>query len=81
MEFYILNVSIKKSFHQDRKNYLTRVFSEILYFNDSKFKISELLVSLELASALNSFLNENNVNEIELPLLLTYCLLGTTMLR
>ena len=67
MEFYILNVSIKKSFYQDRKNYLTRVFSEILYFNDSKFKISELLVSLELASALNSFLNENNVNEIELP--------------
>ena len=32
-----------------------------------KFKISELLVPLELASALNSSLNENNLNKIELP--------------
>ena len=31
------------------------------------FKISELFVSLELASALNSLLNENNLKKIELP--------------
>ena len=38
----------------------------MLYFNDWKFKMSELLVSLELASAFDSSLNENNANKIEL---------------
>ena len=52
---------------QEWSNKISWVLPEILCFNDSKFKISELLVSLELAPALNSFLNENNVYKTELP--------------
>ena len=63
-------MSVSKKFlsgSQKLSNKISWVLSEILYFNDSKFKISELLVSLELASALNSSLNENNFKKIELP--------------
>ena len=63
-------MSVSKKFlsgMQKLSNKISWVLSEILYFNDSKFKISELLVSLELVSALNSSLNENNFKKIELP--------------
>ena len=59
-KIYIRNVRI-----QDNK--ISWALSEILYFDDSKFKISESLVSLELTSALKSPLNENNLNQIEFP--------------
>ena len=59
-KIYIGNVRI-----QDNK--ISWALSEILYFDDSKFKISESLVSLELTSALKSPLNENNLNQIEFP--------------
>ena len=50
---------------QDNK--ISWALSVILYFDDSKFKISESLVSLELTSVLKSPLNENNLNQIEFP--------------
>ena len=59
-KIYIRNVRI-----QDNK--ISWALLEILYFDDSKFKISESLVSLELTSALKSPLNENNLNQIEFP--------------
>ena len=59
-KIHIRNVRI-----QDNK--ISWALSEILYFDDSKFKISESLVSLELTSALKSPLNENNLNQIEFP--------------
>ena len=52
---------------QELSNKISWVLSEILYFNDTKFKFLEPLVSLELTSALNSSLKENNLNKIELP--------------
>ena len=63
-------MSVSKKFmsvSQVLSNKISWVLSEILYLNDSKFKISELLVSLELTSALNSSLNKNNLNKTELP--------------
>ena len=63
-------MSVSKKFisvSQVLSNKISWVLSEILYLNDSKFKISELLVSLELTSALNLSLNKNNLNKIELP--------------
>ena len=57
-KIYIRNVRI-----QDNK--ISWALSEILYFDDSKFKISESLVSLEFTSALKLSLNENNLNQIE----------------
>ena len=59
-KIYIRNVRI-------RDNEISWALSEILYFDDSKFKISELLVSQELTSALKSSLNENNLNQTEFP--------------
>ena len=59
-------MSVSKMFisaWQELSNKMSQVLSEILYFNDS----TELLVSLQLMSALNSSLNENNLNKIELP--------------
>ena len=63
-------MSVSKKFlsgSQKLSNNISWVLSEILYFNDCMFKISELFVSLELASALNSSLNEDNLKKIELP--------------
>ena len=59
-KIYIRNVRI-------RDNEISWALSEILYFDDSKFKISESLVSQELTSALKSSLNENNLNQTEFP--------------
>ena len=59
-KIYIRNVRI-------RDNEISWALSEILYFDDSKFEISESLVSQELTSALKSSLNENNLNQTEFP--------------
>ena len=65
-------VSVSKKFtsgSQELSKKISWVLSKILYFSDSKFEFSESLVSLELTSALNSSLNENNLNKIKLPYL------------
>ena len=59
-KIYIRNVRI-------RDNEISWALSEILYSDDSKFNISESLVSQELTSALKSSLNENNLNQTEFP--------------
>ena len=65
-----MNVSMKKIDIRNvriQDNKISWALSVILYFDDSKFKISESLVSLELTSVLKSSLNENNLNQIEFP--------------
>ena len=65
-------MSVSKKFlsgSQELSNMISLILSEIMYFNDSKFKISELLVSLELTSALNSSLNKNNVKKLRYAIL------------
>ena len=69
MEYLYFDCQYQKgiSGSQELSNKISWVLPEILCFNNLKFKISELLASLELPSALNSSLNENNLNKIELP--------------
>ena len=71
-------MSVSKKFisgSQELSKKMSRVLSEILYFNDLKFKNSKSLLSVKFTSSLNSTLNENNSNKIELSYfyLIAYC--------
>ena len=70
-------MSVSKKFisgSQELSKKMSRV-SEILYFNDLKFKNSKSLLSVKFTSSLNSTLNENNSNKIELSYFyfIAYC--------